>query len=250
MGDGLGSGLNTPVRALTHDPAGSLLAAGEFFVSGAATLRTFARWTGTTWTAPDPAFRGRAFAAARLTTGELALGGEFNGVDGLHDGFLKRWTFDGSPAIAEQPAPAAAHCGAPAAFTVRTVPGYGSTTFTWRHAGVPLDPLDPRCIVESDEQGSTLTIFPVLPGDAGSYDCLIALPCGSRASLPADLTITACCPADFNGDGFLDFFDYADFTACFEAGACPPGLTADFNGDRFVDFFDYADFVAAFEVGC
>ena len=55
------------------------------------------------------------------------------------------------------------------------------------------------------------------------------------------------CPADFNGDGFLDFFDYLDFVTAFETGG---GLEADFNGDGFVDFFDYADFVEAFEAGC
>jgi hypothetical protein len=58
------------------------------------------------------------------------------------------------------------------------------------------------------------------------------------------------CPADFNGDGFLDFFDYGDYVDCFENGVCPPGRTADFNGDAFVDFFDYADYVTAFETGC
>ena len=58
------------------------------------------------------------------------------------------------------------------------------------------------------------------------------------------------CSADFNGDGFLDFFDYDDYVSCFETGVCPPGKTADFNGDGFADFFDYDDFVAAFEVGC
>jgi hypothetical protein len=57
------------------------------------------------------------------------------------------------------------------------------------------------------------------------------------------------CDADFNGDGFLDFFDYSDYVACFE-GNCPPGKTADFNGDGFTDFFDYSDYVAAFEAGC
>ena len=58
------------------------------------------------------------------------------------------------------------------------------------------------------------------------------------------------CPADFNGDGFLDFFDYDDYVNCFETGVCPPGKTADFNGDAFVDFFDYDDYVTAFETGC
>ncbi len=60
----------------------------------------------------------------------------------------------------------------------------------------------------------------------------------------------APCPADFNGDGFVDFFDFDDFVACFEGVFCPPGTSADFNDDGFVDFFDYDDFVLAFETGC
>ncbi|XVJ58976.1 MAG: hypothetical protein HEQ23_06060 [Tepidisphaera sp.] len=58
------------------------------------------------------------------------------------------------------------------------------------------------------------------------------------------------CPADFNGDQFLDFFDYDEYVACFETGICPPGKTADFNGDEFTDFFDYDEYVLAFETGC
>ncbi len=64
------------------------------------------------------------------------------------------------------------------------------------------------------------------------------------------IDLTPPCPADFNGDGFVDFFDFDDYVACFEGIACPPGKTADFNNDGFVDFFDYDDFVAAFETGC
>jgi len=54
------------------------------------------------------------------------------------------------------------------------------------------------------------------------------------------------CRADFNGDGFLDFTDFDDFVAAFEAGSA----SADFNGDGFLDFTDFDDFVAAFEGGC
>jgi uncharacterized membrane protein len=71
---------------------------------------------------------------------------------------------------------------------------------------------------------------------------------GWVATLPE--TDPVPCAADFNGDGFLDFFDYDDYVNCFETGICPPGKTADFNGDNFVDFFDYDDFVTAFELGC
>jgi hypothetical protein len=58
------------------------------------------------------------------------------------------------------------------------------------------------------------------------------------------------CDADFNGDGFLDFFDYDAYVECFETEVCPPGKSADFNGDGFIDFFDYDEFVTAFEGGC
>lgn len=63
----------------------------------------------------------------------------------------------------------------------------------------------------------------------------------------------AVCAADFNTDGFIDFFDYESFIACFAESQCPPApaaRTADFNHDAFVDFFDYIDFVEAFETGC
>jgi hypothetical protein len=64
-------------------------------------------------------------------------------------------------------------------------------------------------------------------------------------NLPATLTLSVRVgnPADFNQDGFVDFFDYGDFVAAFEAGSAD----ADFNQDCFLDFFDYDGFVAAFE---
>jgi hypothetical protein len=72
---------------------------------------------------------------------------------------------------------------------------------------------------------------------------------GARGSGQVLFEFTPC-RIDFNGDGFVDLFDYDDYVNCFETGSCPPGRTADFNGDDFVDFFDYDDFVANFEAGC
>jgi hypothetical protein len=54
------------------------------------------------------------------------------------------------------------------------------------------------------------------------------------------------CGSDFNNDGQVDFFDYLDFAAAFDA----EDAAADFNGDGQVDFFDYLDFAAAFDSGC
>lgn len=67
----------------------------------------------------------------------------------------------------------------------------------------------------------------------------------NAAGLPATLQLVVRVgdSGDFNGDGFKDFFDYADFIDAFESGS----PEADFNQDCFVDFFDFDDFVGAFE---
>ncbi len=54
------------------------------------------------------------------------------------------------------------------------------------------------------------------------------------------------CPADFNQDATVDFFDYLDFVDAFSSNL----PSADFNNDSIVDFFDYLDFVDAFSIGC
>lgn len=54
------------------------------------------------------------------------------------------------------------------------------------------------------------------------------------------------CAADFNADGFVDFFDLDSFIEAFESG----DPRSDFNLDGFTDFFDFDAFVAAFEAGC
>ncbi len=77
-----------------------------------------------------------------------------------------------------------------------------------------------------------------------------AMAAGSAIIDDVELVPVATCPADFNQDFSVDFFDYDDFVTCFEGGACPPGTSADFNNDTAVDFFDYDDFVTAFEQGC
>lgn len=111
------------------------------------------------------------------------------------------------------------------------VPGFGATV---SGAGTP------SLTVAAGGGGVVLS-----PAHAVAYRCVIVNGCGSGTSAAAALVL---CPADFNCDGFLDFFDYSDYVAAFEGGG--GGLEADFNGDGFVDFFDYADFVTAFEIGC
>ncbi len=54
------------------------------------------------------------------------------------------------------------------------------------------------------------------------------------------------CPADVNGDGFVNALDYDEFAGAFEEGS----PDADFNGDGFVNALDYDEFAGAFEGGC
>jgi hypothetical protein len=57
---------------------------------------------------------------------------------------------------------------------------------------------------------------------------------------------TSLCPADFNRDGFVDWFDALLYISRFEDGSA----AADFNADGFLDWFDYDAFIAVFETGC
>ena len=66
---------------------------------------------------------------------------------------------------------------------------------------------------------------------------------GERASLAP---VQHCCPADFDGDGTVDFLDYNAFVGAFETGS----PLSDFDLDGAIDFFDYDAFVMAFEAGC
>lgn len=77
--------------------------------------------------------------------------------------------------------------------------------------------------------------------------------CGSSSTMMQSVTFRLGipnCPADFNGDCWVDGDDYDAFVMCFDERICPPGKSADFNGDGFADGFDYDDFVWAFENGC
>lgn len=107
-------------------------------------------------------------------------------------------------------------------------------------ASEPLDALRPFQVIDfalSVPRRATGVRVVGVPGGAGRF-----VTC---AELDA-LRVRSACPADFNGDDEVDFFDYLDFVAAF-ASSDP---SADFNRDSFIDFFDYLDFVAAFSSEC
>jgi hypothetical protein len=68
----------------------------------------------------------------------------------------------------------------------------------------------------------------------------------NSSSISVHLNKTTCCPADFDGTGFVDVDDFTAFVLAFEAGTD----NADFDDSGFVDTDDFDAFVAAFEAGC
>jgi hypothetical protein len=115
---------------------------------------------------------------------------------------------------------------------------YDLDTDTWGILKMNLPDGSPLNIDNADIQLVGTRMYVFAKGQTGLF------------SFDASLDGAGGCPADFNDDGTVDFFDYDDFVQCFEGGACPPGQTADFNDDGSVDFFDYDDFVLAFETPC
>lgn len=79
-------------------------------------------------------------------------------------------------------------------------------------------------------------------------------PAGLAASEVAQLTYfcslngicTSSCPADFSGDGKLDFFDVSAFLSAY--GTSQP--IADINADGVINFFDVSAFLSAYNAGC
>jgi hypothetical protein len=91
---------------------------------------------------------------------------------------------------------------------------------------------------------ATLGLFKPSTGGSGAPAAIAA------ANLPVPLVPP--CMADFNGDGFINPDDLADFITCFFLdiqfpGTCP---AADFNADTFRNPDDLADFITVFFLGC
>ena len=127
----------------------------------------------------------------------------------------------------------------------------GTKAYIWREGQGAVDLYED--LVGNYGLGAALSGWQLLVATDVSADGLTIVgqginPDGCEQAFLVRLASSACY-ADFNLDGFIDFFDYDAFVGCFESGQCPQSRTADVNADGFVDFFDYDAFVVAFETG-
>jgi hypothetical protein len=202
--------------ALATLPDGSVLVGGRANVEFGQPLERYR---------PDPAplgsstlfaggINGEVRAILPLPSGQVWIGGAFGHFRGQN---IVAYAVPGTmPAFARQPAPMLTVVGGTAVFDLSASAVGAVTTFRWQKDGVPLD-----IVANPTAATPILRLSNLQPSDAGSYVCVVTGSCNDLplGSAPASLTFPGpACPADFNNDQFLDFFDYLDFVASFEQG--------------------------------
>lgn len=221
---------------------GDLLVGGSFSSAGGQSARNIARWNGQSWSAMGSGFNDMVYAIAVSPTGEIYAGGSFDRSGASNVRRIARWT---GSAWAEVGTDGANNTVRALGFdrrgrllaggTFTTIGGTQAVGLA-RWNGSRWDAFG------SGVEGTILAIGVEPNGDlvvGGS----ISIAGGHVSHVIARWHE---CVADFNGDAFVDFFDYADFVVAFETG----DLRADTDDNGFIDFFDYSDFVEAFEAGC
>jgi len=139
------------------------------------------------------------------------------------------------PAISMDPLNTSACDGETAAFSV-TVTGSSPLSFQWRRNGQPV----------AGGSSRTLTLVSVSESLAGTYDCAVTNPCGQAISQGATLTITPCCPADFDNNGVREVPDIFAFLSAWFA----QDPAADFDGIGGIGVPDIFAFLSAWFAGC
>jgi hypothetical protein len=141
-------------------------------------------------------------------------------------------TVNTPPTIDTQPTAQRSCLSGSATFMV-AASGSGTITYQWRKGGVNV----------VGQVGSSLTISPVTPGAAGSYDCVVSNECGST---PSSAAVLGVCIGDFNCSGTVSVQDIFDFLAAYFAG----DPRSDVNGSGAISVQDIFDFLSAYFAGC
>ena len=251
--NGAAANFGGDVRTLVAG-ADELFVGGGFEVTtgkGPLTRKT-ARWDGVIWRAlADSQIDGRVHALT-LDGDRVWVGGEFVRTNnGVVSAYIAQQSE--SPAFVDDPVPqrVCADDGTETVeFTAAIVPESG-TTFRWQRNMLDVN----NNLRISGATTPTLTIFGVLPGDAGAYRLRATDECGNQTfSNNASLTFDGCCPGDMNNDDAISLLDADLFADCLAgpqiAASCPNANRAKFDADNDVDLRDAAAFQRTFAGQC
>ena len=190
------SGLDVRVWALLPLPNGFLIAGGDFKSAGPTTptppgpteVNGIALWNGTSWSRLGSGVNGRVFALARMSNGDIAVGGDFNLAGGIRSSDIAYYRFNaGALSITSQPADTAVLPSGAASFTL-AASGDGSLAYQWRRDGANLVNGGRFSGVTS----VTLSLTGITTSDQGLYDCVVTNVCGS--SVISRAAILTCTP--------------------------------------------------------
>lgn len=73
---------------------------------------------------------------------------------------------------------------------------------------------------------------------------------GTSTTTDRGLHLLGCCPADWNADGVVNFFDVSAFLGSWQESAANATATADLNLDGQINFLDLTEYLALYTVGC
>lgn len=227
-----GTGMNSAVNCIEVLADGDIVAGGDFTIAGDVPVNRIARYRPSTgaWSALGLGVNRTSGgvptvnALKLLPPGrELAIGGSFTTAGGVAVNNLVRYIeVIPDPTINTQPSDVTATPSGNALFLAEAT-GWSTTNystgipnFQWRKDGVPIS-------AASNPTATTqlLRLTNVQASDLGSYDCVATNPCGGTGTVSnaANLSFVGNpCPADFNADGAVDFFDYLDFVGAFSSG--------------------------------
>jgi hypothetical protein len=254
----LGAGLNGDVRAIAVQPNGVVIVGGQFVSAGGAASYNVARWDGLSWSPLEPGLNDTVNALVAIGERDLMAGGSFGvTMDGTVSYGWAHWTDTGIPWAAEDPTSRAATSGSTLTLPATCAAGFdfnGPVTFRWQRNGTDIangpggassgggTVSGASGSLTSANTTTTLTITGIRPSDAGQYTVLFTNSCGTGISLPSTVTVSSGCPADLNGDTFVNGDDLGLLLTSW--GACA-GCTADLNADGFVNGDDLGQLLVA-----
>jgi hypothetical protein len=249
--------MNGSVEAFAVLPTGELTAGGGFTTAGGVSANRVARWNGTTWSPLGLGVNSTVQALAVVPSGDLVAGGVFSTAGGVASAFWAHWTDTGIPWAAEDPTSQAAASGSTLTLPATCAAGFdfnGPVTFRWQRNGTDIangpggasggggTVTGATGSLTAANTATTLTISGIRPSDAGQYTVLFTNSCGTGISLPAPVTVSNGCPADLNGDTFVNGDDLGLLLTSW--GACA-GCAADLNSDGFVNGDDLGQLLVA-----